>query len=105
MANLVMQEDGDGVILTVKAVPGSSRTAVCGVLDGMLKVAVSAAPERGKANRCLVQFLAKKLGVKKKAVRIVSGNTNPIKRVQVLDVSPETVLSKFNLGNQNSTNG
>ena len=40
-----------GVVLSVKVVPGSSKTAVVGELNGMLKVKLSAPPERGKANR------------------------------------------------------
>lgn len=100
MTNLSIQEDNDGVILTVKVLPGSSRTVIRGVLEGMLKVAVSAAPEKGKANRCLVQFLAKKIGVKKNAVHIVSGSTNPVKQVQISDVSFETILSKLSLDDE-----
>ena len=52
----------------VKVVPGSSKTGLVGILDAMLKVKVSATAEKGKANRCLISFLAKKLGVKIAAV-------------------------------------
>lgn len=80
-----------------KIVPGSSRTAICGVLDGMLKVRVSAPAEKGKANKCLVEVLSKKLGVRKNAVRIVSGQTSPIKQVQVLGISGEVLLKRLKL--------
>ena len=66
MGNFVIQEVNGSVVFKVKAVPGSSRTAVGGLLDGMLKVKIAAPPEKGKANQCLIEFLAKKLGVKKK---------------------------------------
>jgi len=67
------------------------------LLGGMLKVKIAAPPEKGKANQCLVEFLAKKLGVKKKAVSIVTGQTNPIKQVQVMGMSGQTLLKKLGL--------
>ena len=97
MAEATIQEVEGAVVFTAKIVPGSSRTAVCGLLDGMLKIKVSAAPEKGKANRCLIEFLAKQLGVKKKAVSIISGRTNPVKKMQVLGISAEGLLKRLNL--------
>jgi len=93
----MIQEANGGVVFMAKIVPGGSRTGLCGLLNGMLKIKISAAPEKGKANQALVGFLAKKLGVKKKAVSIISGQTNPVKQVQVLGISTETLLKKLNL--------
>ena len=100
MANLTIQETDDGVVFAARIVPGSSRTAVCGLFDGMLKIKVSAAPEKGKANRCLLEFLAKQLGVKKNAVHLVSGQTNRVKRLQVSGISSAMLLKKLNLNNE-----
>jgi uncharacterized protein (TIGR00251 family) len=100
MANLTIQETDDGVVFAARIVPGSSRTAVCGLFDGMLKIKVSAPPEKGKANRCLVEFLAKQLGVKKNAIHLVSGQTNRVKRLQVSGISSAMLLKKLNLNNE-----
>jgi uncharacterized protein (TIGR00251 family) len=82
-------------------VPGSSgSTRICGLLDGMLKIKVSAAPEKGKANHCLLKFLAEKFDVKKNAVSIISGQTSPVKRVQVSGISADALLKKLNLNEQ-----
>ena len=98
MAGPAIQEVDGGVVFTAKIVPGSSGpTRICGVLDGMLKVKVSAPPERGKANQCLTRFLAKELGVKKNAVSILSGKTSPVKQVRIVEISVETLLKKLNL--------
>jgi hypothetical protein len=97
MNNLKIQEVNDGVVFAAKITPGSNRTAVAGLFDEMLKIKVSAIPQKGKANKCLLEFLAKLLGVKKKAVSIISGQTSPIKRIQVLGISAETLLKKLNL--------
>ena len=98
MANLTIQKVDKGVVIAAKIVPGSSPpTRICGLLNGMLKIKVTAAPEKGKANRCLVEFLAKQLGVKRSAINIITGKNSPVKRVQVLGISSETLLRKLNL--------
>lgn len=101
MANLTIRELGGGVVFTAKIVPGSSGTTqICGLLEGMLKIKVSAAPEKGKANRCLIRFLAEELDVKQNEVTIISGVTGPIKQVQVSGISAGTLLEKLNLNEQ-----
>jgi len=70
--------------IRVKVIPKSSRTELVGVLpDGTWKVKVAAAPEKGKANRALCEFIAQKLGVAKTRVRLISGETSPLKRLRV----------------------
>jgi len=68
----------------VKVIPKSSRTELVGYLpDGTWKVKVAAAPEKGKANRALCEFLAEKLGVAKSKVHIIAGETSQLKRIRV----------------------
>jgi len=101
MGNLKIEEHNEGVVFTAKIVPGSSgQTRICGLLDEMLKFKVSAAPEKGKANQCLIKFLSKQLGVKKNAVSIISGTTSPVKHVKVSGMSADTLLKKLNLNEQ-----
>ena len=98
MANLSIREVNEGIVFAAKIVPGSnSPTKICGLLDGMLKVKVSAAPEKGKANQCLIAYLAGKLGVKKNAVSIISGQKTPIKQIQITGLSKNILLKKLNL--------
>ena len=103
MANPAIQEVDGGVVFTAKIVPGSSwPTRFCGLLDGMVKVKVSAAPEKGKANKCLLKFLAKQLDVKRNAISIISGQTSPVKHVQVLDISADMLMEKLGLNKHDS---
>ena len=97
MAELAVREVDGSVVFVVKVVPGSSKTCVCGLLDGIVKIKISAAPEKGKANRRLLEFLAKQLRVRKNAVSIISGQSSPVKRVQVLGISGESLLKRLNL--------
>lgn len=97
MSELMIQEVDGGVVFAVKIVPGSSRTGISGVFDGMLKIKISAPPEKGKANECLVEFLAKQLGVKGNHVSIISGQRSPVKQIRILGVSSDVLLKKLNL--------
>jgi hypothetical protein len=93
---LKIQQAGNAVIFSVKVVPRSSKTAVAGLLGGMLKIKLAAAPEKGKANESLVEFLADTLGVKKNTISITSGHTSPVKTIQITGVSAESLLNKLN---------
>ena len=98
MAELTIKKTDDGTVFMAKIVPGSSgQTRICGLLDGMLKVKVSAAPEKGKANRSLLDFLAKQLGVKMNSISIISGQTGHVKQLQVSGISSDMLLRKLNL--------
>jgi len=97
MPKPAIQEDANGVTFTAKIVPGSSRTTVAGVLEDMIKIRVAAPPEKGKANQCLIEFLARQLGVKKNAIDIRAGQTHPVKQVRVAGVSAGTLLAKLGL--------
>ena len=90
-----IREIEGGVIFVAKVVPGSSRTSICGLLDGMLKIKISTVPQKGKANQHLLEFLAKQFGVKKNAVSIISGRSNPVKKIQVLGISAQKLLRKL----------
>ncbi len=87
MGKLNIRQSGSTVFLKVKVVPGSSRTAVTGILDGMLKVKIAAPAEKGKANAALTELLAKKMSVKKTAITISSGLTSSVKEIVIEGVS------------------
>ncbi|NLH42221.1 MAG: DUF167 domain-containing protein [Planctomycetes bacterium] len=97
MSKPAIQEDAAGVVFTAKIVPGSSRTTVAGVLQDMVKIRVAAPPEKGKANQCLVEYLAGQLGVKKNQIDILAGQTNPVKQIRITGVSADTLLTKLGL--------
>ena len=51
----------------------AKKNKIVGIYDGRLKLTIAAPPLEGKANREVKYFLASSLGLKKKEVRIVSG--------------------------------
>ncbi len=76
------------MMLRVKVIPRSSKSEIVGTMDdGTLKVRIAAPPEKGKANEALCALLAEHYGVAKSAVRVVSGHTATIKRVEITAAS------------------
>jgi uncharacterized protein (TIGR00251 family) len=86
-------ERAGGVEIEVLVVPRASRTQVAGVHDGRLKVQLNAPPVEGEANQALIELLAERLGIKKSAVAIVSGQTGKRKRVRIEGVGVAAVRS------------
>ncbi len=81
--------------MPVHVQPKARRDAVVGVIDGRLKVAVRQPPERGKANRAVLQLLAETLGVRKNALCLVSGHTSSRKTVRVQGLSATTLEQRL----------
>jgi hypothetical protein len=56
-----------------------------------VKIAVTAPPEKGAANRALEKLLAEEFGLASGAVAVVAGGASRRKRVSLRGVSPERV--------------
>jgi len=84
-----------GVVLRVLVAPRSSSNKVLGLHDGMVKVALTAPPVEGAANKALVGFLAKVLGVSKSSVTLVAGETSRKKTVSVEGIGPEEAIRRL----------
>ncbi len=72
-----------GVELTVKVVPGASRTRVAGAWGSALKLAVAAPPTGGQANAAVVALLAAVFDTGKGKIAILRGHGQPVKRVAI----------------------
>ncbi|MFA0742173.1 MAG: hypothetical protein DFNUSKGM_002294 [Candidatus Fervidibacter sacchari] len=68
----------------MKVKPSAKKEGISVSTNEMLEVAVSAPPEKGKANERLIELLAKHFGVAKSKIRIVSGHT---KRQKVIEIN------------------
>ena len=77
------QTGGDGVTIQVHAQPGAKRTEVAGLHGDCLKLRLASPPVDGKANECLIGFLAERLGVKRGQVTIIRGLSSRRKTVFV----------------------
>jgi uncharacterized protein (TIGR00251 family) len=90
-----IQEVADGVTFGVLAKPKASRNEVLGLHGGRLKVAVTAAPEKGKANAAVLETIARTLRLKRSQVGLASGETSPLKTVRVSDLSAAALAERL----------
>lgn len=77
----------DGWILPVRAQPGARKNGVMGEQVGMLKVAVTAAPEQGKANKAILEVLREALDLKRSQIEQISGETSRDKRFLIRNLT------------------
>jgi len=82
-----LKPHAEGVVLPVRAQPGARRSSVCGTHNGMLKVSVAAAPEKGKANQAMIEALCEALSLRRGQVELVAGATARNKQFLVRGVS------------------
>ena len=61
----------------------------------MLKVCVTQSPEKGKANKALVELLSKSLGVRKSQIELLSGETSSQKRFLIRGVACEELSRRI----------
>jgi len=69
--------------LRLKVTPSASRDVVVGWQGDVLRVRVRAPAQRGKANDAVLRLLADALGVERRRLRIVRGETSRQKVVSV----------------------
>lgn len=103
MRNSSVQPTSGGVTIKVLVTPRSSSNKVAGERDGAIKVALTAPPVEGAANKALVELLAKLLGVPRSSVSLVSGETSRQKTVRALGVSVEEALAKLKVSGAGQT--
>ncbi|HEX8598747.1 MAG TPA: DUF167 domain-containing protein [Chloroflexia bacterium] len=92
MTSSTILTTANGVIIKVFVSPRSSTNKVMGEHNGAIKIALTAPPVEGAANKALVEFLAKLLGVPRSSVSLVSGETSRQKMVRALGVSVERAV-------------
>ena len=85
--------------IKIKVEPRSSKSGIVGPYGDALKVKLTSPPVEGKANKELIEVLAKAFGVAKKDVEIISGQSSKNKIVKLRSVpsKAESLLSKLSI--------
>ena len=87
--------------LEIKVIPQSGQQKIVLDKNGQIKCYIKSAPEKGKANREIVSFLANKLHVSKQAVAIIAGATSRKKIVQIdMDKDKSQIMDLLGLQEQ-----
>ena len=81
---LVLLIEKQGGLLRIKVSPNSQKTELTEIMaDNTVKIRLHAAPEKGKANKELLNYLSKALHVKTDQIKIISGHTDPLKLLRI----------------------
>ena len=90
-----IQETPEGLVISVRAAPRSSKAGIDGIAGDAIKVRVRSAPVDGKANKELIEVLSDAFGLPKSAVSFKSGETSKTKRLLLRGATKETILSRL----------
>lgn len=82
-------------IVPIRVIPRASRDAVSGERGDSITIRLRAAPVKGAANKALLAFLGKRLGLAKSQIAIVGGETSRDKRLQVEGLDEATVRARL----------
>ena len=90
---LPVTDGTDGVTVRLRLTPKARQNRVLGLVDDgdggtVLRVAVTAPPEKGKANAALIALLAKEWGVAKSHINVVQGATDRRKMLHIAGDAP-----------------
>ncbi|MEE9508208.1 MAG: DUF167 domain-containing protein [Anaerolineales bacterium] len=96
MRKFKLHDGKSGAALTIRVTPRARKTEISGFReDGSLRIRVSAPRVEGKANKALIKFLAKVLGVRKNRIEIVAGEKSLDKIVAIHDMSAREVQERI----------
>jgi uncharacterized protein YggU (UPF0235/DUF167 family) len=85
----------ESIRFAVRLTPRGGADQVDGVVDGVLRVRVAAAPLDDAANRAMVRLLARELDVAAGSIRIVGGATARTKVIAVVGIEPGRLRAKW----------
>jgi uncharacterized protein (TIGR00251 family) len=85
----------DGVELSIYVVPRSSRCEIAGIHNNSLRIKLTSPPVDNEANIQCCDFIAKKLGIARRQVSIIRGNTSRQKVLRIEGVTERVVREKL----------
>jgi len=91
-----IRETDQGVTLAIRVQPRASRDKIITDRGGeQLKVRITAAPVDSAANKVLLKFIAKSLGVPPRTVSLIRGDKNRSKVLLIADTNAASVLANL----------
>ena len=90
-----LNEQPDGVVLSIKLQPRAGSNEIVGVLGSELRVKVTAPPVDAAANEALLRLLADELDCPRSRIELVRGRTSRHKLVRVFGINGQQVLAKL----------
>lgn len=93
MTHMPFKIHASGLTVAIRLTPNARKTGFDGIMktaDGktLLKISVNTVPEDGKANKALMEFLAKSWRLPKSSFSLLSGQTSRLKTILVAGDGP-----------------
>ncbi len=81
--------------ISVKVQPNAGRNQIVGLDDGVWKIKIGAPPDKGKANKELLDFLSQVLNVRKDSLNLVKGHTSHNKIIEVAGLTLDEISARM----------
>ncbi len=90
-----IEPHSDGLVLHVHAQPAARKNAVVKIHDGRVKIAVTQAPEKGKANQAILDVIVKSFGLRRSQVKLLNGETSSHKQFLITGAVAEELEKRL----------
>lgn len=90
-------DSSEGCIITIHASPRATRNQLQGIHGDALKIRLQAPPVDGKANKELLSFLARTLGIPKCKLELLTGDTGRHKRILARTLTAQAARERLNI--------
>jgi len=80
-------------LIDVYIKPNSAKTIVEGYYGKRIKIKIACAPEKGKANKALIDFIAQKIKIPRTSIKILSGHKSSFKTISVKRQAGKNITS------------
>lgn len=90
-----LRPDAGGALIAIHLQPGARRNEVCGEHGDRLKIAITAPPLDDRANDALVEWLAGRLGLPRRQVRLAAGPRSRNKTVRVVGATADEIARRL----------
>ncbi len=92
-----IQERKNGVSFPVQVLPRSSKCALAGIQEGIIRLKLTAPPVEGRANEECLEFFSELLGIKKGQMSIIHGHKSRRKIIQIDGLTREQLEARLSL--------
>jgi uncharacterized protein len=75
----------------VKVLPNAARNEIIGLQNGVWRLKIAAPPDKGKANKELIDFLSEALAVRKDSLAVLRGHASRDKLISIEGLSQAEV--------------
>jgi uncharacterized protein (TIGR00251 family) len=92
-----ISDSSEGCIITIHAAPRAARNHIQGIHGDALKIRLQAPPVDGKANQELLSFLSETLGVPRRQLELLTGDTGRHKRILARNLTAQAVRIRLSI--------